>query len=138
MIVEDYQKLIDEIVDIDTEISSIADSRRLLIELNEREAILLKLKESIIKDIRFAESNFLKDKTNIRNKYSMNQKKGITGMLRGSQKTKLIKELKILEHRSKKNIEGLKEIRYIIDDLLIQFNALKGPVNKSMRDRFGN
>jgi hypothetical protein len=138
MIVEDYHKLIAEIVDIDTEISSIADSRRLLIELNEREAILLKLKESVVKDIRSAESNFLKDKANLRDKYSMNQKTGITGKIRGSPKTKLIKELKRLETRSKKNIEELKEIKYIIDDLLIQFNALKGPVNRSMRERFGN
>ena len=80
MIVEDYHKLIDEIVDIDTEVSSIADSRRLLVELSEREAILLKLKESIVKDIRSAESNFLRDKSSLRNKYSMNQKTGITGM----------------------------------------------------------
>jgi len=138
MIVEEYNKLIDEIVNIDTEISSIADSRRLIIELNEREAILFKLKESIVKDIRSAESNFLKDKGNLRDKYSMDQKTGITGMIRGSPKTKLIKELKILETRSKKNIEELKEIRLIIDDLIIQFNALKGSVNKSMRERFGN
>jgi hypothetical protein len=138
MIVEDYHKLIDEIVDIDTEVSSIADSRRLLVELSEREAILIKLKESIVKDIRLAESNFLKDKASLRNKYSMDQKTGITGRLRGSPKSKLIKELKRLESRSNKNIEGLKEIRYLINDLLLQFNAMKGPVNKSIRDRFAN
>ena len=45
-------KLIAEIIDIDIEISSIADSRRLLVEINEREAILIKLKEDIVKDIR--------------------------------------------------------------------------------------
>jgi hypothetical protein len=138
MIVEDYHKLIEEIVDIDTEVSSIADSRRLLVELSEREAILLKLKESIVKDIRSAESNFLRDKSSLRNKYSMNQKTGITGMIRGSPKSKLIKELKRLESRSNNNIEGLKEIRYLINDLLLQFNEMKGPVNKSIRDRFGN
>jgi type III secretory pathway component EscV len=138
MIVEDYHKLIEEIVDIDTEVSSIADSRRLLVELSEREAILLKLKESIVKDIRSAESNFLRDKSSLRNKYSMNQKTGITGMIRGSPKSKLIKELKRLESRSNNNIEGLKEIRYLINELLLQFNEMKGPVNKSIRDRFGN
>ena len=52
MIAEDYHKLLAEIIDIDTEISSIADSRRLLVEINEREAILIKLKEGIVKDIR--------------------------------------------------------------------------------------
>jgi hypothetical protein len=138
MIVEDYHKLIDEIVDIDTEVCSIADSRRLLVELSEREAILIKLKESIVKDIRSAESNFLKDKAALRNKYSMDQKTGITGRIRGSPKSKLIKELRHLESRSNNNIERLKEIRYLINDLLLQFNAMKSPVNRSIRDRFGN
>lgn len=138
MIVEDYHKLIEEIVDINTEVSSIADSRRLLVELSERESILIKLNESILKDIRSAESNFLKNKASLRNKYSMDQKTGITGMIRGSPKSKLIKELKRLESRSNENIEGLKEIRYLINDLLLQFNEMKGPLNKSIRDRFGN
>ena len=138
MIIEDYHKIIDEIVDIDTEISSIADSRRLIVELNESETILIKLKESIMKDLRLAESNFLKEKAALRNKYSMNHKTGITGIIMGSPKSKLIKELKNLDSRSKKNIKDLKEIRYIIDDLIVQFNAMKGPVNESMRSRFGN
>jgi len=138
MIVEDYHKLIEEIIDIDTEVSSIADSRRLIVELNEREAILIKLQESIVKDIRSAESNFIKEKAALRRKYSMNQKTGITGRLRGSPKSRLIKELKRLESKSEKNIDGLKEIRYTIDDLIVQFNAMKGPVNQSIRDRFGN
>ena len=52
----------------------------------------------------------------------MNQKTGITGMIRGSSKSKLIKELKQLDSRYKTNIEDLKELRYLIDDLIIQFN----------------
>ena len=68
----------------------------------------------------------------------MNQKTGITGMIRGSSKSKLIKELKQLDFKYKTNIEGLKELRYLIDDLIIQFNQLKDPVNKSVRERFGN
>ncbi len=108
MIDEDYHKLLTEIVDINIEISSIADSRRLIVELNERESILIKLKENVVKDIRIAESNFLKEKAAIRNKYSINQKSGITGMIRGSSKSKLIKELKQLDSKSKTNIEGFK------------------------------
>jgi hypothetical protein len=59
-------------------------------------------------------------------------------MIRGDPKNKLIKELKQLDNSSKTNIEGLKELRYMIDDLIIQFDNLKDPVNKSMRNRFGN
>jgi type III secretory pathway component EscV len=138
MINEDYHKLLTEIIDINVDVTSIADSRRLLVELNERESILLKLKENILRDIRSAESNFLKDKAAIRKKYSMNQRSGLTGMIRGDPKNKLIKELKQLDNSSKTNIEGLKELRYMIDDLIIQFDNLKDPVNKSMRNRFGN
>ena len=60
---------------------------------------LLKLKENIVRDISMAESNFLKDKAAIRKKYSMNQKSGLTGMIRGYSKSKLIKELKQLDSR---------------------------------------
>ncbi len=74
MINEDYHKLLIEIININIEVTSIADSRRLITELNERESILLKLKENILTDIRRAESNFLKDKAAIRKKYSTNQK----------------------------------------------------------------
>jgi hypothetical protein len=138
MINEDYHKLLTEIIDINIEVASIADSRRLLVELNERESILLKLKQNILKDIRMAESNFLKDKAAIRKKYSTKQKSGFTGMIRGHSKNNLITELKQLDSSSKTNIEDLKELRYMIEDLIIQFGNLKDPVNKSMRDRFGN
>ena len=138
MINEDYHKLLIEIININIEVTSIADSRRLITELNEKESILLKLKENILTDIRRAESNFLKDKAAIRKKYSTNQKSGLTGMIRGHSKSKLINELKKLDSCSKTNIEDLKELRYMIDDLIVQFGNLKDPVNKSMRDRFGN
>jgi hypothetical protein len=59
-------------------------------------------------------------------------------MIRGHSKSKLINELKQLDSCSKTNIEDLKELRYMIDDLIVQFGNLKDPVNKSMRDRFGN
>jgi hypothetical protein len=138
MINEDYHKLLTEIIDINIEVTSIADSRRLLVELNERESILLKLKENISRDIRLAESNFLKDKAALRKKYSTNQRSGLTGMIRGYPKSKLIKDLKKLDSCSQTNIDGLKELRYMIDDLIVQFGNLKDPVNKSMRNRFGN
>jgi hypothetical protein len=138
MLAEDYHKLLAEIIDIDTEISSIADSRRLLVEINEREIILVKLKEGIVRDIRTAESDYIKNKAFLRKKYDINQKKGITNIIRGSSKSKLIKELKKLESKSKINIDDLKEIKYIIDDLLLQFNSMKAPLNKSIKERFGN
>ncbi len=100
MIDQEYHKLLTEIVDINVEISSIADSRRLILELNEKESILIKLRENVVNDIRIAESNFLKEKAAIRDKYSINQKSGITGLIRGSSKSKLIKELKQLDSRS--------------------------------------
>ena len=135
---EEYHRLLSEIVDIDMNTTSIADSRRLLAELNQKEEILIELKESIVKNIRIAESSYLKEKSLIRSKYSMKQKTGITAKIMGSPKNKLIKELKRLESNSKKDIDELIELRLTIEDLLIQFNDITGPVGKSMRDRFGN
>ncbi len=135
---EEYHRLLSEIVDIDMNTTSIADSRRLLAELNQKEEILIELKESIVKNIRIAESSYLKEKSLIRSKYSMKQKTGITAKIMGSPKNKLIKELKRLESNSKKDIDELIELRLTIEDLLIQFNDIKVPVGKSMRDRFGN
>lgn len=138
MNIDDYHKIIAEVVEIDTDTTSIADSRRLISEINDRETILLKLKENVKRDIRTIESNFLKEKSALRDKYSMKQTTGITGMIRGSPKKKLIKELKRLEFKSKHDLEELKDIKYIIDDLLVQFDDLKLPLNRSMRERFGN
>ncbi len=135
---EEYHQLLSEIVDIDMTINSIADSRRLLAELNQKEEILIELKESIVKNIRIAESSYLKEKSMIRSKYSMKQKTGITAKIMGSPKNKLIKELKRLESNTKKDIDELIELRLTIEDFLIQFNDIKGPVGRSMRDRFGN
>lgn len=138
MIIDDYHKIIAEVVEINTDTTSIADSRRLITEINDKETMLLKLKENVIKDIRTRESNFLKEKSALRNKYSMKQTNGITGMIMGSPKNKLIKELKRLEFKTKHDIEELKDIKYVIDDLLVQFDDIKIPLNRSMRERFGN
>jgi hypothetical protein len=138
MIIEDYNKILEEVIDLETEVNSIADTRRLISELKERESILLNLKENLVKDIRLAESNYLKEKAALRDKYSTKRNSGITGMIRGSSKSKLIKELKKLESKSKIDIEDLKELRYLIDDLLVQFNEIKAPLNNSLRQRFGN
>lgn len=133
-----YYKVIDEVVEIDSEVNSIAESRRLISEINERETILLKLREEVRRDIRSMESNYLKEKALLRSKYSMKQNNGLSGFIMGSPKKKLIKELKSLESKSNNDIEELKHIRYVIDDLLIQFNDLKKPINSSIRAMFGN
>ena len=133
-----YYKTIGELVEIDAEANSIAESRRLISEINERENILMKLREEVRRDIRSLESNFLKEKARLRTKYSMKQNNGLTSIIMGSPKKKLIKELKSLESKSNQDIEELKHIRCVIDDLLIQFNDLREPLNSSMRARFGN
>ncbi|UTB33557.1 MAG: hypothetical protein NKF70_04790 [Methanobacterium sp. ERen5] len=133
-----YYKTIGELVEIDVEANSIAESRRVISEINERETILMKLREEFRSDIRSMESNFLKEKAKLRTKYSMKQNSGLTSIIMGSPKKKLIKELKSLESKSNQDIEEMKHIRYVIDDLLIQFNDLREPLNRSMRARFGN
>lgn len=59
MKIKEYQKLIQELSDIDLEANSIADSRRILAELNERENIVAELIKRVKKDIQNIELDFL-------------------------------------------------------------------------------
>ncbi len=63
MKIKEYQKLIQELSDIDLEANSIADSRRILAELNERENIVAELIKRVKKDIQNIELDFLEKKT---------------------------------------------------------------------------
>lgn len=58
MKIKEYQKLIQELSDIDLEANSIADSRRILAELNERENIVAELIKRVKKDIQNIELDF--------------------------------------------------------------------------------
>nr|WP_319374199.1 hypothetical protein [uncultured Methanobacterium sp.] len=132
MRIKDYHIAIDEISTIDLEADSIADSRRILAELNEREMILNELKRSIRKDIKSMELDFLERKHKINDDYADGRSPGIVSKVRRKSK---IKELKKLEKQRNESLESYYDVKYILDDLLIQIQDAKEPLNKYIKNR---
>jgi hypothetical protein len=132
MRIKDYNIAIDEISTIDLEADSIADSRRILAELNEREMILKELKKSIRKDIKSMELDFLEKKHKINADYAGGRSPGIVSKVRRKSK---IKELKKLEKQRNESLESYYDVKYILDDLLIQIQDAKEPLNKYIKNR---
>ncbi|AEG18985.1 hypothetical protein [Methanobacterium paludis] len=136
MSVKDYHDILVEIADIDIEVSSIADSRRLLAELNEKEEALIQLKKSVIVDMRSIESDHLKKKRMIMDKYQQ-QNSGIIGVFRGSNKSRRIKALKRQDTDNQGEIESYSEIKCMIDDLMGQLDNIKGSMNDFIKEKLG-
>ena len=132
MRIKDYHIAIDEISTIDLEADSIADSRRILAELNEREMILKELKKSIRKDIKNIELDFLERKRKINSDYAGGRSPGIVSKVRGKSK---VKELKKLEKKRNESLESYYEVKYMVDDLFIQIQEAKEPLNKYIKNR---
>ena len=132
MKIKDYYTLIDEISIIDLEADSIADSRRILAELNEREMILKDLKKRILNDIKNIELEFLQRKQKINMDYADGRSPGIVSRVRGKSK---IKELKKLEKKRYESLELYYDVQYMIDDLLLQVQEAKEPLNNYIKER---
>lgn len=132
MRIKDYHIAIDEISNIDLEADSIADSRRILAELNEREMILKELKKSIRKDIKNMKLDFLERKHKINVDYAGGRSPGIVSKVRRKSK---VKELKKLEKQRYESLESYYDVKYMVDDLLIQIQEAKEPLNNYIKNR---
>lgn len=132
MRIKDYHIAIDEISNIDLEADSIADSRRILAELNEREMILKELKKCIRKDIKNMKLDFLERKHKINVDYADGRSPGIVSKVRGKSK---VKELKKLEKQRNESLESYDDVKYMVDDLLIQIQEAKESLNKYIKNR---
>ncbi len=132
MKIKDYYILIDEISTIDLEVDSIADSRRILAELNEREMILKDLKKRIRNDIKSIELEFLERKQKINMDYADGRSPGIVSRVRRKSK---VKELKKLEKKRYESLESFYDVKYMVDDLLVQIQDAKEPLNDYIKKR---
>jgi len=132
MKIKDYYILIDEISTIDLEADSIADSRRILAELNEREMILKDLKKRIRNDIKSIELEFLERKQKINMDYADGRSPGIVSRVRRKSK---VKELKKLEKKRYESLESFYDVKYMVDDLLVQIQDAKEPLNDYIKKR---
>ncbi len=134
MKIKDYLKLIQEISDIDLEADSIADSRRILAELNEREMLLNELKKRIRRDIKNIERDFLERKHKINMDYAGGRSPGVISKV--TRKSK-VKEMKKLQLKRDESVETYQEVSYMVDDLISQIQEAKEPLNNYIKGRLG-
>lgn len=134
MKIKDYNKLIQEISDIDLEADSIADSRRILAELSEREVILKELKKRIRTDIKNVERDFLERMHKINVDYAGGRSPGVISRFKRKSK---VKELKKLEREHNKALKPYNEIKFTLDDLILQIQEAKEPLNNYVKGRLG-
>jgi hypothetical protein len=134
----DYEKELERIIDLDIEISSIADCRKAMSELNEREDILIKIRAGLKKDIRSVESRYLKKRAFIREKYDSKGSTGIIDSLKGPFAATRIKEMKKLEKERTNTIESYHNISYRVEDLLLQVGEIQDSVKTMMKEMLGN
>jgi len=132
MKIKDYHKLIAEIIEIDLEADSIADSRRILAELNEREMILKEIKKSIRRDIQSIEHDFLEKMHKINMDYAGGRSPGVISRVRGKSKAK---EMKKLEKKRDESLEAYEEVKYTVDDIILQIEEAKEPLNNYIKNK---
>ena len=132
MKIKDYHIIIQEIYDTDLDVDSIADSRRILAELTEKEIILKDLKKSVRRDIKNIQVGYLERKRQINFDYAGGRSPGVVSRVRGKSK---IKELKKLEEKRDASMESYDEVKYLLDDLLLQIEKAKEPLNNYVKNK---
>lgn len=142
MDIDDYQKIITDLIDFEIEMSSIAESRKTLLKLQEKREILLKMKDQVNKDIRSVEVNYLSMRTSIRKEFSpenadnSRRKKFLKG--NNSPARMRAKAMKKLESDRKGRIESYKDMKLTIEDLVEQIEEVMVDVYGSMKSFLGN
>ncbi|MDO9043863.1 MAG: hypothetical protein Q7U35_00990 [Methanobacteriaceae archaeon] len=142
MDINDYNKIIVDLIDFEIEMSSIAESRKTILKLQEKREILINMKEQIRGDIRSTEVQYLSMRTSIREEFSIenvdNSRK--RKLLKGNKSpaTMRAKAMKKLEAKKKGKIESYNDIKITIDDLLEQVDAVMIEVYGSMKSFLGN
>lgn len=142
MDIDDYQNIITNLIDFEIEMSSIAESRKTLLKLQEKREILLKMKEQVTKDIRSVEVNYLSMRTSIRQEFSPENvdnsraKKFLKG--NNSPARMRAKAMKKLESERKGEIETYKDMKVTIEDLVEQIEEVMVDVYGVMKSFLGN
>lgn len=142
MDIDDYNKTIANLIDFEIEMSSIAESRKTILKLQEKREILLNMKEQITTDMRSTEVHYLSMRTNIREEFSpenidnSRRKKLLKG--NNSPARMRAKAMKKLEAERNVKIESYKDIKLTIDDLVEQIEEVMVDVYGSMKSFLGN
>ena len=142
MDIDEYRRVISEVVDIEIRDSSIVESRKTLLHLQERREILLSMKSKIDKDIRQVEVDYLVRRTNIREEFSP-ENVGSSKMKKffnnsRSPATMRAKAMKHLESERETKIDLYKDLKFTIDDLIEQIEDIMVEVYGSMKSFLGH
>jgi hypothetical protein len=141
MEIQDYRSLIKDIIDFEIEMSSIAQSRKTLLELNERREILLEMREKIKTDLRAVEVEYLNRRSEIREAYIREIEKTSRRsrfMKTSTPSSMRAKAMKHLETERKTKISTYEDITLTVDDLVIQIEDIMVDVYSSMKSFLGN
>jgi len=134
----DYRAELEKLYDYEIEITSIADCRKVMAELNEQEDLLRKIRSNVKLDIRNVKSNYLNERANIRVKYDSDKTPGLMDSLKGPFGSNRIKDIKKLENERLKNLDYLNEVLVIAENLLEQTQEIENDLQKMIKEKLGN
>lgn len=134
----DYGAELEKFYDFEMEITSIADCRMAIAELNEQEDLLKKIKMKIKMDINNVKSSYLNERANIRDKYDPNKTPSLMDSLKSPFGSNRHKDMKKLENKRSKNLEYFNEFQIIAENLLEQTQEIREEVQKLMKEMLGN
>jgi hypothetical protein len=132
----DYYKRIMELADLEVEAKTIAESRMILEELEEREEELKDLHLELKRDIRYMEAVYIKRKRELNQVFNQNQdvlpKKRF-----GKKKESRVTVLKKLEKEKQEVLDPYYEMRAMAEQLLREMNDAKKPLQDFVIDKMG-
>ncbi|MDP3065924.1 MAG: hypothetical protein Q8N08_04220 [Methanobacteriaceae archaeon] len=135
MRVKDYYQQILELADLEIEATSIADSRRILREIEEREEILRDIHLSIKRDIRYLEADFMKRKRELHLTYLEKKDSSVRRFIgRGNSRVKAMKKL---EDEKEETLGSYHELKSMSEELLIEMEKAKKPLQDFVLNRLG-
>ncbi len=132
----DYYKQIMELADLDVEPKSIPESRIMLEELEEREEKLKNLHLELKRDIRYMEAVYIKRKGELNQAFNQNQ--DIIPKKRfGKKKESRVTVLKRLEKEKQEILEPYYQVRAMAEQLLMEMNDAKKPLEDFVTNKMG-
>lgn len=135
MEVNDYYKMIMELADLEVEATSIAESRVILAELEEREVKLKDLHLELKRDIRYMEAVYLKRKRELNLEYTQN--KDVRTKKRFGKNESRVTVLKKLQKEKDETIEPYYKMQSMAEQLLAEMDAAKKPLQDFVIDKMG-
>lgn len=137
MKINEYQQIVNNVVDIEIDTETIAASRRSSLELKERQNELIRLRRQINKDIKSLQIYYLKQRGEIGRKYDDKQKLSQTEKLFNRSKSKnRVQKMKKLDNEKNRVIGEYKDMQFVIEDLIHQIDDIQGSLQGNIKSIF--